>query len=277
MHVCYYYLVTNYFRPQNLSLGLWSTNLYPSVAGLTMAVSQSFFARRVWLLEPRYRPVVVLSCILSLAELGIFITGTVMEFITENPEFRMFLRLTPIAFCLAMASDLILTTLLIHILRRKRTGFSTATDNIVSVLMMYSVNTGLLNGVFDLLTTVLAFVRPHNTGIWGLFAIAGAKLYAITLLAALHSRSTFRAQYPTGDREASDCVFGACYSPTTETAHSDIRSLRRGRTIHEHQMSTIDGCDIIEIKAISPLPHAYTDAASVGLGRKQNRELVLPL
>lgn len=33
-------------------------------------------------------------------------------------------RLLPIAFCLAMAADLMLTASLIRILRRKRTGFS---------------------------------------------------------------------------------------------------------------------------------------------------------
>lgn len=70
--------------------------------------------------------------------------------------------LLPIAFCLAMASDLMLTASLISILRRKHTGFSrctsyrfgwlrastgllihlSSTDNMIDVLMMYSVNTG---------------------------------------------------------------------------------------------------------------------------------------
>ncbi|KAL1939034.1 hypothetical protein VTO73DRAFT_10294 [Trametes versicolor] len=72
VHVCYHYLVTDYFRPQELVLGVWSTDLFPSVAGTIMVISQSFFARRVWLLEPRYRVVVVLSCIFSVAELGKF-------------------------------------------------------------------------------------------------------------------------------------------------------------------------------------------------------------
>lgn len=70
-------------------------------------------------------------------------------------------QLSPIAFCLAMAADLLLTASLIRILHRKRTGFKgyvetapmmsrifreltdvDSTDNMIDVLVLYSVNTG---------------------------------------------------------------------------------------------------------------------------------------
>ncbi|KAL1939035.1 hypothetical protein VTO73DRAFT_10295 [Trametes versicolor] len=165
-------------------------------------------------------------------------------------------RLLPIAFCLAMASDLMLTASLISILRRKRTGFS-STDNMIDVLMMYSVNTGLLNGIFDLLTTILDFSRPYST-VWALFGIAGAKLYAITLLAALHSRRAFR---PNGSAELlrdSDALFGLSFSPVGASHSNATSSLSRSRPgriqqpIQLHSIGTIDSLDVIDIKAPSP-------------------------
>ncbi|KAL1939033.1 hypothetical protein VTO73DRAFT_10293 [Trametes versicolor] len=278
MHACYYYMVTNYFNPQDLGVSVWSANIHATVAGATMVISQSFFARRVWILDSRYRPVVTLCCVLSLAELGVFVASTVMEFVTDSPVNTTYLHLPPTGFCLAMAADLMLTVSLIHILRRKRTGF-TGTDKMIDVLVMYSVNTGLLNGyrdtiiicpytsltvrtraasVFDLLTTIFAFVRPRSI-IWGIFAIAGAKLYAITLLTALHSRSTFRVHGPGEVLQDGDTVFGVSFpselAKAAPPSGSNAAASPRRDQIKVHQTrstSTIDGEDAVELKVISP-------------------------
>ncbi|EIW53705.1 uncharacterized protein TRAVEDRAFT_52825 [Trametes versicolor FP-101664 SS1] len=228
IHVSYFYLITHYFQPQRLALSVWSISLYPVIG-----------------------------------------------------------KLVPTAFCLAMVGDLMLTASLIRILRRKRTGFRRyvrdsqypsdmiafrltpraidcllSTDNMIDVLVMYAVNTGLLNGVFDLLTTVFAFASPKST-LWAVFGTAGAKLYAITLLAALHSRSTFRVHGPGEAQHNSETVFGVSLPMDSGRAKaapcSDsnaARSLCSGQVnVHQvpiHSSSTIDGSDVIELKTISP-------------------------
>ncbi|KAI0682313.1 hypothetical protein C8T65DRAFT_750653 [Cerioporus squamosus] len=58
-HVCYYYLVTNYFKPTALLFGSWSIKLLLICSGCIIIVAQSFFARRVFLVGPQYRLLVL--------------------------------------------------------------------------------------------------------------------------------------------------------------------------------------------------------------------------
>ncbi|KAI0640455.1 hypothetical protein C8Q79DRAFT_453822 [Trametes meyenii] len=143
---CYHYLVTNYFHPEALQSGVWSLNMYPLLGGLAMVVSQSFFARRLWIFEPRYRPAVILSVICSSAELGFFSAATAKMFIINNSDdIKPLARLLPAAFTLALVADLLLTVSLIMVLRRSRTGLRRS-DTMIDTLIRYTVNTGLVTG-----------------------------------------------------------------------------------------------------------------------------------
>ncbi|KAI0357932.1 hypothetical protein OH77DRAFT_1510420 [Trametes cingulata] len=92
---------------------------------------------------------------------------------------------------MALIADTLVTTVLIRALRKSRTG-SKRTDSMIDILIIYSVNTGLITGVIDLLHTVFAFVRPDDL-IYGAFGIIGTKMYANALLAALNSRQSLAA------------------------------------------------------------------------------------
>ncbi|KAL1939031.1 hypothetical protein VTO73DRAFT_10291 [Trametes versicolor] len=223
MHMCYYYLVTNYFNPQNLGVSVWSANVHALAAGATMATSQRFSTKEL----------------LNTASV----------------------HLNPTGFCLAMAADLMLTVSLIHTLRRKRTGFK-GTDNIIDTLVMYSVNTGLLNGYRSTIIVypyaLLTVCTPHCQRLRSPYHNI---LYAITLLAALHSRSTFRLQWSSEPLQDGDIVFGMSYPSelATATPHSGSNatpSLQRGQmNIHQIQRSTrtINGEDVVELKVIAPI------------------------
>ncbi|EIW53716.1 uncharacterized protein TRAVEDRAFT_52835 [Trametes versicolor FP-101664 SS1] len=188
VHMCYYYLVTNYFHPENIAQSVWTIELSPLVGETTLIITQSYFARRLWLLGSRYRPVVVLTCVCIIAELGT-------------------IYLIPTTFALAVAVNAMLTISLICALRCKRTAFK-STNAMLDHLILYAVSTGLLNGIVDLVTTILAFATPHNL-VYSILGIPGGKLYGISLLAALHSRRTVREQSETRNTEsASDLVFG---------------------------------------------------------------------
>ncbi|EIW53550.1 uncharacterized protein TRAVEDRAFT_52676 [Trametes versicolor FP-101664 SS1] len=229
-----------------------SLNLFYSFSGATMVTAQSFFARRLWILGGRiYRIVVVLSasnkpCISSLAQLA----ATTITFVTSDADNVVALRLLPSAFTLAMVSDLLLTASLIHVLHCKRTGFK-RTDTVIDTLILYSINTGLLNGVFDLITAILAFAQPDKH-LYSVFGIPGVKLYAITLLAALNSRRTIQAQSATVDSElhGSDLAFGVSVSPPPTTKPMSLGARLRG-----HRASSVGTSGgnhaLIELKNMS--------------------------
>ncbi|EIW53703.1 uncharacterized protein TRAVEDRAFT_52823 [Trametes versicolor FP-101664 SS1] len=204
-----------------------------------------------WLIADYFRPQALISDNMWSTNTYTFIAVRA-HVLSDSPFNKAHLWAIPTAFCLAMGADLILTASLIHILRRKRTGFS-RTDNMIDVLMMYSVNTGLLNGIFDLLTAVLAFTRPMSL-IWAVFGIAGAKLYAITLLAALHSRSSFRVHGPGEPQQDTDAVFGLSLPQRARAAlHSGSNTVPQQLNVHQtRSTSTLDGEDVVELKVISP-------------------------
>ncbi|TBU46914.1 hypothetical protein BD309DRAFT_556642 [Dichomitus squalens] len=64
MHACYYYFTTNHFYSEVLFHGSWSINLLPMSTGIVIAVSQSFFARRLFKINSKYAPIVgfVVGC-----------------------------------------------------------------------------------------------------------------------------------------------------------------------------------------------------------------------
>ncbi|PIL32221.1 hypothetical protein GSI_05466 [Ganoderma sinense ZZ0214-1] len=209
MHVCYRYLVTNYFHPQALMGGEWSLNLFPLLSGVIMVATQSFFIRRVWILGRQYRyflaiavsHVVVspglhsdaLQVALCFVEMGFFIAATVEAFVI--PTFKEYERATWLVSTgstMAVSSDILITAMLITALRRSRTGIK-RTDSMLDVMIMYSINTGLLTGIANLGSLLFAFIQP-GTLIWAGVGIPGVKMYANTLMAALNSRRSLAAK-----------------------------------------------------------------------------------
>ncbi|KAI1785107.1 hypothetical protein LXA43DRAFT_1039677 [Ganoderma leucocontextum] len=158
-----------------------------------MVSTQSFFVRRVYVLGRGYRIFVALAVFLCFIEMGFFIAATTEAFII--PTFGGFTHVTWLVSTgstMAVTSDVIITTMLIFALRRSRTGVK-RTDSMLDVMIMYSINTGLLTGVFNLLSLLFAFIRPGNLIYIG-FAVPGTKMYANTLMAAVNSRRSLAAK-----------------------------------------------------------------------------------
>ncbi|KAI0788182.1 hypothetical protein C8Q74DRAFT_1256330 [Fomes fomentarius] len=192
-HISYHYLVTNYFMPFNLLFGSWSVRILPLSSGLVICTSQSFFARRVVVIGKQYKPVAAIAIALLFGELGFFAAATAEAFML--PNFQTFRSVTWLISCgsaMAVTADLLLTTVLIISLRKSRTGIR-RTDSMVDFLVLYAVNTGLVTGLFNILSFVFSIAMPSKL-IYYAVGIAGTKLYAVTLLAALNARQSLNAQ-----------------------------------------------------------------------------------
>ncbi|RPD54855.1 hypothetical protein L227DRAFT_615868 [Lentinus tigrinus ALCF2SS1-6] len=212
-HICYNYLVSNYFTPWNLLFGNWSIDLLPLSSGLVILTSQSFFARRVVAIGGKFRWIAGIAIVLFVGELAFYAAATVKAFML--PTFKDFLSVTwfiSTGSAMAVTADFLLTSVLIISLRRSRTGFK-QTDSTIDVLILFAVNTGLITGYLQLLACVLfmaelttqrpslcnilgivfALILPSNL-IYAAVGIVGTKLYATTLLAALNSRKSLVAR-----------------------------------------------------------------------------------
>ncbi|KAI0651207.1 hypothetical protein C8Q79DRAFT_1004511 [Trametes meyenii] len=194
--VVYAYLVTNYFKPEVL-LGtpVWSMALLPILGSFAAVVSQSFFARRVYMFGPRYRIIVAIAMLCYLAFFGFYTTLSVKIFHVKDLQgFLKFSWMASVGSSLMMVGDFLTTAVLIYALRRSRTGI-TRTDSLLDLLIMYAVSTGLLICVFNVLNVAFAIALPDNL-IYTATSIMLTKLYANTFLVALNTRHSL------GDRGA---------------------------------------------------------------------------
>ncbi|OJT15112.1 hypothetical protein TRAPUB_8369 [Trametes pubescens] len=198
MHAVYFYLTTNYFNPTVLFQGVWSVDLVPMATGIVIAVSQSFFARRLWLVDRKFRLLVVFIVVLLLGEAGLSTAITVEAFI--QPTLVQFESVSSwmvnATLAMIIAADVLLTSLLTIVLRRSRTGFQ-STDSMLNILIMYTINTGLLTVALSTLSFFLAIFFPHTFFADGM-NMCIAKLYANSLLAVLNSRDFLKTHRTNG-------------------------------------------------------------------------------
>ncbi|KAJ3012281.1 hypothetical protein NUW54_g1917 [Trametes sanguinea] len=140
-------------------------------------------------------------------------------------QFEHFTWIISVAFGFSAVADIILTTVLICALRKCRTGIKRygcfhssklargrvrssdaerrvqfhSTDSLLDTLIIYAISTGkghrsgLLTGVFDLLSFIFALIWPNDLIFFGVDIVA-TKLYPTSLLTALNSRHMLAKQ-----------------------------------------------------------------------------------
>ncbi|KAI0370582.1 hypothetical protein BV20DRAFT_1052331 [Pilatotrama ljubarskyi] len=212
MHIVYHYLVTNYFNPLALLDASWSLQAMSLFTGIQISLSQTFFVRRTWIMGRKYKPLVAVAALCSVTQLAISIACTVdiaRGGTVENALEKAASVFSPSSLrveaeslrlqwfasainALAVAADVLLTGILIISLHQQRTGITT-TDSLITVLMLYAINTGLLQGLVNSVVLVFALIAPHDLVYMGLGMVA-SRLYPITLLAALNARKGLNHQ-----------------------------------------------------------------------------------
>ncbi|KAI0327040.1 hypothetical protein GY45DRAFT_1373509 [Cubamyces sp. BRFM 1775] len=187
IHICYYYLVSNYLRPTALFSGVWSLRLSITETGLMMVLSHSFFLRRIFLLGGKRLLPVALIGLLMVSEFAFAVAVTVMTFVLVTFEaFRRYQWMIWAMLGNAVLVDLVITCFLILYLQRSRTGFK-RTDSMVDILMVYTINTGLSTSIVTVPAMICSIVMPDNL-IWSSLYVVASKMYANSLLAVLNSR-----------------------------------------------------------------------------------------
>ncbi|KAI0327021.1 hypothetical protein GY45DRAFT_1174743 [Cubamyces sp. BRFM 1775] len=162
MHTVYYYVVKNYFNPLVLFHGVWSINLLSLLTGMIIAVCQSFFARRLWMINHKFRPLVAFVALLLMAEAALSAAVTVEAFIQPDiAHFENYSWMVSVGLGVILLADGLLTTLLIITLRRSRTGFH-STEQMLNTLITYTICTGLLTDTLTILSFAMAVKYPHT-------------------------------------------------------------------------------------------------------------------
>ncbi|KAF5334865.1 hypothetical protein D9758_014271 [Tetrapyrgos nigripes] len=143
----------------------------------------SFFAHRVWILSKNtYLTMIIV--ILASIHFGLGIVFTVGSFQrTSALQLDDLIWVTVAGLGSGAAADLLIAGSLCYYLSKTRTGFR-RTDSLISSLILWSITTGLLTSILDLVV-IVTFSTLTDTWIWeAIFFVAG-KCYVNSLLASL--------------------------------------------------------------------------------------------
>ncbi|KAI0643499.1 hypothetical protein C8Q79DRAFT_184160 [Trametes meyenii] len=193
--VGYHYLITEAFQFPGIIEGHWSVKMTVTETTVLIVACGCFYSRRVYLVGPNYRWLVVIAVTFMVVALGFGFAAGVEAFTSTQyiTDFAHISWLVSIAYGLAAVTDVILTGALVFVLLRSRT-FTRRSDSVIYTLIIYTINTGLLTSIMSVAAFIFALILPGNM-IYAAFSVIGAKLCANSVLAVLNSRKAVRDRF----------------------------------------------------------------------------------
>lgn len=200
-HASYHYLVVNFANPLGLIHGEWSLIVEVAVTTTVTLIVQSFFAYRVYKLSEGNWWLAILIVGLALGHSGLGIASTVRLFqigvFSNIPHISDILSSTLIVMAV---NDVLITFSLCYYLRKTQKSMQQRHDAI-RLLIVYSIETGLLTSVVVIADAIFALTMPGNWVFIGV-ELCLAKLYTNSFLTILNSRQTLRRKF--GRRSANE-------------------------------------------------------------------------
>ncbi|KAF8514674.1 hypothetical protein JB92DRAFT_2918317 [Gautieria morchelliformis] len=157
----YQYLVVSFGNPEAIGLINVGITPYPLLTGVTSSAVQAFFAWRISIITGMKwlsLGILILAIIQLLASIGTSIGGNIVHHLASLWKVR------PVALIWLIgsaATDLVITTVLVIYLRKKKTGY-VATDDIVSRIVRMTVQTGLLTSACALAVMIAYLVSDTS-------------------------------------------------------------------------------------------------------------------
>ncbi|KAF8578278.1 hypothetical protein K439DRAFT_1639010 [Ramaria rubella] len=193
LHILYNYLVTNYDNPPALNLVVWSLAAEVGITSFAAIMVQSFFIWRVWILSTKnwmvMTPITVLACIAFSTGLACMIIAFRSETIASLSKMK---SVVGIKHGSVAATDIGIACAQCWYLHTSRTGLK-RTDSLINVLMIYTINRGILNSIAAVADLACFLAMPNNF-IWLAFNFTMSKLYTNSLLATLNARDILRGR-----------------------------------------------------------------------------------
>ncbi|KAH9045568.1 hypothetical protein EDB85DRAFT_2270472 [Lactarius pseudohatsudake] len=219
-YAIYWYLVLNFGNVENLDYVMWAMNMEFAIGpeAIVCAFVQIFYARQVFIVSrsiicPIFIVVsiTISFCKCSCDSLGgtciivvlLVFAAFGLLFVVKELALRRFswFHSSLWVMCVGVAAvamtDLLIAAAMCWSLYRKRTGFA-GTDSIITTLMAYSINSGLLTSILSLGVIISSVVSP-STMIWLAFLWVMGKCGVNSLLAMLNSRDFIRERSDAND------------------------------------------------------------------------------
>ncbi|KAI0763306.1 hypothetical protein BD413DRAFT_211279 [Trametes elegans] len=264
IHMTYWYLVVNHFRPERLFTGIWSINLLAVTLGVNIICCQCFFARRVYIIGHKWRIMSYRGCWICRRN---GFRNCRDDRSVSSPDFASFHNyawMASAAYGIAVFTNVMLTTILTYILHESRTGFS-RTETKIDRLIKYAVCTGFITDIFSIFVLVFALVQPGNL-IYSGIDLVTSKLYVNSVLAALNFRepATSTGPHHQAHREISLSVF---YSSSGHVSSTGVSGWRSGdlQDVSRTHSTVLDINPELDGPPVGPSPFGLATPEGVGL------------
>ncbi|TDL20341.1 hypothetical protein BD410DRAFT_379343 [Rickenella mellea] len=185
----YYHVVDNFLNPISLLFTTWAFKCEILLTHISDFIVRSFFARRIWILSrgnwKLYLPVMTLAVIDVVAGIAF---GIRIFFFATFADLHKISWAIYSTLAINVVADTWTATSLCYLLNRSRRGIKQSkTGSMVSTLMAYCVNTGLLTSIFSIACFISYATMPTSFAFVALYAQL-SKLYFNALLAMLNAR-----------------------------------------------------------------------------------------
>jgi hypothetical protein len=194
-HASYFYAVVNYNNFGAILFGDVAASLILQIilGSVVGTIVRLCFCTRLWRFSKHNIPVTCLVGIVVLAHLGLAVAYTIQGFAKRKFAGIIDLRtLGLLSLGSGVFGDLLTAVALCYYLRQYKTGYSPS-DNLVSSLSRYAINTGVVTSGVSLATLITYALRPSDLIFIGEYFVL-SKLYAISLLATLNTRKIIRGR-----------------------------------------------------------------------------------
>ncbi|KZT39543.1 hypothetical protein SISSUDRAFT_1127936 [Sistotremastrum suecicum HHB10207 ss-3] len=200
-HFQWFYFTAALGDPSVLLDTLWSTFLTIPLTMLVVFICHVFFVTKLWKISSHNRILCASIAVLELASVGSQLALSVKLFsVPLWPEVAIDLRsLVSTAFALIVCTDIAIAAGLSYYLIKCRTGYQ-QTDSIVTQLLYYTVNNGILTTVVDMVMMGLFLGLPNSLAFLAVFEVI-SKIYVAAILTSLNTRKELRTRYRTGEIE----------------------------------------------------------------------------
>lgn len=190
-HILYWYMVVNYTNPLSLVSPVWSLIVHVTFTSVSNFLVRGMFATRVWKLSHGNIILTGGLLTLSLTDLVCGIVITAKAFGLSLNGFSSLSTLLYLNSAASLTADAAVALSLCYFLYKSRTGWA-KTDSLITVLMLFSINTGLLT-VLDAVASLITYaVMPTNLIFFAIY-LCQSKLFINAFLATLNAREGLRA------------------------------------------------------------------------------------
>ncbi|KAF9063744.1 hypothetical protein BDP27DRAFT_1405646 [Rhodocollybia butyracea] len=191
----YHYLISNWGIPSALLVSTWELDLNVTFIGLSTFVCQLFFLRRIWVFSgKKMKHIIIVGLLGALCAVTLIVDVVAMVSVLKNSsvaEFGSQKVTILVAFISGAVADVSIALLLSYYIRRNKGGFK-KTDSIITLIIRYTITTGVVTSLLGIFTLVAYFLSPDGLIFIGMHFCLG-RLYTNALLATLNSRSKLRA------------------------------------------------------------------------------------